>query len=189
GQQGDLTVPADLQVPARHAGVRQPELGVLAAADHIGALTQLVRPAASVVELQCDGRCAAGRVVALAVAARVTGLLTRRLAVVVPAPGGFGVSGLAVVAARRGFPVAAVVGLCVALVLAPVCLSAVAALVRVAALVGIAALVGVATLIRIPRPLLAAAALAGLTAVVVVAGRRVVAGLSGLRRRVSALPV
>ena len=41
-------------MPARHPGVGQPELGVLAAADHVGALPQLVGAAAAVVELQGD---------------------------------------------------------------------------------------------------------------------------------------
>ena len=52
----DLAVPADLQVPTRHPGVGQPELRVLAAADHVGALAQLVGAAAAVIELQRDGR-------------------------------------------------------------------------------------------------------------------------------------
>src|ERR1700742_2097447 len=56
GQQRDLAVPPNLQVATRHTGVRQPELGVLAAADDIRAFTQLVGAPAAVVELQRDRR-------------------------------------------------------------------------------------------------------------------------------------
>src|ERR1700712_2014456 len=52
GQQRDLAVPTDLQVPPRDAGVRETELRVLAASDDVGALTKLVGAAAAVVELE-----------------------------------------------------------------------------------------------------------------------------------------
>src|SRR5271165_3106838 len=54
GQQRHLAVPADLQVPSGHPGVGQPELCVLAAADHVRALAELIGPTAAVVELQGD---------------------------------------------------------------------------------------------------------------------------------------
>ena len=60
GEQCHLAVPPDLQVPTRHPGVRQPELGVLPSADDVGAVTQLVGPSTAVVELQGD-RGAGGR--------------------------------------------------------------------------------------------------------------------------------
>jgi hypothetical protein len=188
-QQRDLAVPPDLQMPARHPGVGQPELGVLAAADHIGAFTQLVGPAASVVELQGDGGTA-GRVVALAVAGAVaTGLALRT--VVVAAAGRLSVARLGIPGAGRGLAVTAVIGLgCVTLVLAAIRLAA------VAALIGVAALLGVAALVRIRRARFLAtvatvfgSAMRGLpTVVVVTAG---VAGLAALRRTVAAgrLPV
>ena len=51
GQHGDIAVPADLHVPTRDAGVGEPELGVLTAADDIGALTQLEGAVAAVLEV------------------------------------------------------------------------------------------------------------------------------------------
>src|SRR5271166_2625570 len=54
GQQRHLAVPADLEVPSGHPGVGQPELCVLAAADHVRALAELIGPTAAVVELQGD---------------------------------------------------------------------------------------------------------------------------------------
>ena len=112
GQQRDLAVPADLQMPAGHPGVGQPELGILAATDHVGAFTQLVGTAAAVVELQRDSG-AAGRVVALAVAAVAAGLAL--LAVVVAAAPGLAIIRLGVTGAGRRLAVAAVVGLGVVL--------------------------------------------------------------------------
>src|ERR1700761_3342469 len=90
-QQRDVTVPPDLQVAARHTGVRQPELGVLAAADDVGAVAQLIGAPAAVVELQGD-RGPGGRVttllpVAAAVAAGLGGLT-----IVIVAPRRFAVS-------------------------------------------------------------------------------------------------
>src|SRR6476619_3471607 len=54
-QRGRLTVPADLQVPARHTGVGQPERGVLPAADHVGALGEVVGAPGAVVEREGGG--------------------------------------------------------------------------------------------------------------------------------------
>src|ERR1700739_3044378 len=102
GQQCGLCIPADLQVTARHTGVRKAELGVLSATDDIGALAQLVGAAAAVVKLQGD-RISRGTVAALAVTAVAgAGLLAvvGRLAVLgllpvlVVAVGGLGVSAL-----------------------------------------------------------------------------------------------
>ncbi len=76
GQQCHLAVPADFQVTTRNTGVGQAELSVLAAADDVRALTQLVGAAAAVVELQRDGGAGRG-VVALAVAV-ATGLRAGR---------------------------------------------------------------------------------------------------------------
>src|SRR5258707_498096 len=74
-QQRDLAIPTDLEVAARHSGVGQPELGVLAATDDVGALAQLIGAAAAVVELQGD-RGSGGGIAALRVGAEATaGLL------------------------------------------------------------------------------------------------------------------
>jgi hypothetical protein len=43
-------------VSARHTGVGQPELGVLAAPDDVGAVAQLVGPATAIIELKSDLR-------------------------------------------------------------------------------------------------------------------------------------
>src|ERR1700761_8525480 len=121
-QQRDVTVPPDLQVAARHTGVRQPELGVLAATDDVGAVAQLVGAPAAVVELQGD-RGPRGRVAALPVAAALRGLT---ILIVVPRR-------LAVPAAvcRSGrLAVTAVVGL-LAIVLTPVALVVAATLLGV----------------------------------------------------------
>src|SRR5215218_4703121 len=145
GQQCDLAVPADLQMPAGNAGVGQPELGVLAAADHVGAFAQLIGPPAAVVELEGD-RGAACREVALPVAGAVATGRRRRSGVVVAAARGLAVTRIAVAdACRLPVVLAAVVGL--AVLLAAVLLTAAVALVAVAAaLIGIGglALVGVA---------------------------------------------
>src|ERR1700759_4547041 len=63
-QQRDVAVPTNLQVAARHTGVRQPELGVLAATDDVGAVAQLVGGRAPPV-------CGGGRVAARAQAGPV----------------------------------------------------------------------------------------------------------------------
>ena len=136
GQQRDLTVPADLQMPTGNAGVGQPELGVLAAADHVGALAQLIGPPAAVVELKGD--CGAtGRVVALPVACAITGRGAGGSGVVVAACRGLAVTRLAV-ACRLPVVLAAVVGL--AVLLAAVLPAAVALVAVAAALIGIAGL-------------------------------------------------
>src|SRR6478735_8256613 len=81
GQQGDLAVPPDFQVSTGDAGVGQPELSVLTASDHVGALAQLVGPAAAVVELKGDVGAACGIVAlpvllaAVLLAATVAGVL------------------------------------------------------------------------------------------------------------------
>src|ERR1700754_1928647 len=106
GQQRDLAVPADLEVPAGHPRVRQPELCVLAASDHVGALTQLVSTATAIVELQGDGR-AAGGVAAVGVGAAIA--LPCGLTVVVAAARRLAVAGFGVSGACRGVAVAAVV--------------------------------------------------------------------------------
>src|ERR1700758_3818677 len=98
-QQRDVTVPPDLQVSARHTGVRQPELGVLAAADDVGTFAQLVGAPTAVVELQGD-RGPRRRVAALAVAAVAAGL--RGLAVVVVATRRLGVSAAGGAVGRSG---------------------------------------------------------------------------------------
>ena len=92
GEQCDVAVPADLQVPPRDAGVGQPELGILAAADHVRALAQLVGAAAAVVELQGHraGTGGRGAVAALVVAA----LFVATGRVVAVAAGGLAVLGL-----------------------------------------------------------------------------------------------
>lgn len=54
-----MSVKAHLEVTARNTGVRQAELCILATADHIGALTQLIGAATAVVQLQRDGGAAA----------------------------------------------------------------------------------------------------------------------------------
>src|SRR5271155_4105381 len=54
GEQCHMAVPTNLEVTAGHTGVRQPELRVLAAADDVGPLTQLVGAPAAVVELEGD---------------------------------------------------------------------------------------------------------------------------------------
>src|ERR1700760_5081001 len=102
-QQRDVAVPTNLQVAARHTGVRQPELGVLAATDDVGAVAQLVGASTAVIELQSD-RGPGGRVTALSIAADVGGL-----AVVVFAPGLLGVS--TAIGLAGGLAVTAVVGL------------------------------------------------------------------------------
>src|SRR5246127_776562 len=68
GEERELPIPADLQVTARHTGVRQPELRILPAPHDVGALAQLVSPAAAVVKLQGD-RGPRGPIAALAVVA------------------------------------------------------------------------------------------------------------------------
>src|SRR5262245_4114062 len=191
GQQRDLAVPADLEMPAGHARVRQPELCVLAPSDHVGALTQLVGTAAAVVELQGDGR-GAGRVAAVGVAPAIA--LPGGLTVVVPAARGLAVAGFGVSGACRGLAVAAVVLLgAIALVLTAVRLPAIAALIGVAPLVWVAALVGVArTRLLATVATVFGTAGCGLTAVVVPAACGLaVTLLSTLRRAVAAgrLPV
>src|SRR5690625_2645225 len=94
-------------MPARHPGVGQTELGVLAAADHVGALPQLVGAAAAVVELQGDGGAdaeAAGLAV-VGVVPEAAGLARlARLAIAAGLAGRTVAAGLAVVVAggRRG---------------------------------------------------------------------------------------
>src|SRR5688500_1239735 len=163
-------------MPTGDTGVGQPELGGLAAADHVGAFAQLVGAAAAVVELQ-GHRGATGRVVALPVTGPVAAGRGRRSAVVVAAGGRLAVARFAVgCAARLTVVLAAVIRLAVllaAVLPAAVALIAVAALIRIAglALVGIAAaLIGVAGL-----------ALVGITA-----GRAAVVVLARRSRR---LPV
>src|ERR1700712_1521589 len=78
GQQRQRPVPPDLEVSTRNPGVREAELGVLSAADHVGALAQLVGATTAVIELQCHR--GAGCAVTLSVSAG----LSRLLAVVIP---------------------------------------------------------------------------------------------------------
>src|SRR5580693_10551418 len=153
-----MAVPTDLQVAARHTGVRQPELGILAATDDVGAVAQLVGAPAAVVELQGD-RGPRGRV-APAVAAALGGLT---ILVVTPRR-------LAVAAAvcRSGrLAVTAVVGL-LAVVLPPVALVVAATLLGVGCpLVGC----GIAALIVAGR----SAAIVGVLAVTLATGLAVAA--------------
>src|SRR5882757_9919131 len=60
-EHGTLQVPGDFQVPARHARVRQPEIGVLAPADDVAALLELVVPVRAVIKLQARGQLARTR--------------------------------------------------------------------------------------------------------------------------------
>src|SRR5882757_2578308 len=55
-EHGTLHVPGDFQVPAGHAGVREPEVGVLAPAHDVAALLELVVPVRTVVQLQARGQ-------------------------------------------------------------------------------------------------------------------------------------
>src|SRR5271166_4635907 len=167
-QQRDVAVPADLQMAARHTGVRQPELGVLAAADDVGAFAQLVGAPTAVVELQGD-RGPGRWVAALAVVAVAAGL--RGLAVVVVATRRLGVSAARGAVGRSGsVTVTAVVGL-LAILLAAVSRPTGIALVVAATLLGVAAtLLGVAApLFGVAAPLFGVAALfvAGRSAAVV----------------------
>src|SRR5271166_4762917 len=167
-QQRDVAVPADLQMAARHTGVRQPELGVLAAADDVGAFAQLVGAPTAVVELQGD-RGPGRWVAALAVVAVAAGL--RGLAVVVVATRRLGVSAARGAVGRSGsVTVTAVVGL-LAILLAAVSRPTGMALVVAATLLGVAAtLLGVAApLFGVAAPLFGVAALfvAGRSAAVV----------------------
>src|SRR6478735_3846839 len=149
GQQGDLAVPPDFQVSTGDAGVGQPELSGLTASDHVGALAQLVGPAAAVVELKGDVGAACG-IVALPVAAIAAGRGGRRLAVVISSGSGVAVAGVGVSARSRRFAVAAVVGLPV-LLAAVLLAAAVAGVLIGATLVGVAAaLLGVTALVGIP---------------------------------------
>src|SRR5271166_5274230 len=160
-QQRDVAVPADLQMAARHTGVRQPELGVLAAADDVGAFAQLVGAPTAVVELQGD-RGPGRWVAALAVVAVAAGL--RGLAVVVVATRRLGVSAARGAVGRSGsVTVTAVVGL-LAILLAAVSRPTGIALVVAATLLGVAA-----PLFGVAAPLFGVAALfvAGRSAAVV----------------------
>src|SRR5271163_1432343 len=125
-QQRDVAVPTDLQVAARHTGVRQPELGVLAATDDVGAVAQLVGAPAAVVELQGD-RGPRGRVAALPVAAAVAAALGG-LTILVVTPRRLAVP--AAVCRSGRLAVTAVVGL-LAIVLTPVALVVAATLLGV----------------------------------------------------------
>ena len=137
GQQRDLAVPPNLQVAARHTGVGQPELRVLAAADDVGALAQLVGTPAAVVELQSDG--GAGRGVAALPVAACRSRRPRRAGRSRSRGGGFGVSaaGRRTVALAGRLTVTAVLGL-LTVVRPAVSLPAAVTLV-VAGLVGVAA--------------------------------------------------
>jgi hypothetical protein len=77
GEERDLSIPADLQMTARHPGVRQPELSILAATHDVGAFTQLVGPAAAIVELQ-GHRSSRGPIAALCVTAVAAALTVVR---------------------------------------------------------------------------------------------------------------
>src|SRR4051794_40023010 len=50
GESGRPSVPGDLQMPSRHARIGQPELGVMAAAHHHGALGELVVAVGPIVQ-------------------------------------------------------------------------------------------------------------------------------------------
>src|SRR5271163_4847942 len=175
GEQCHLAVPPNLQVAARHTGVRQPELRVLAAANDVGALAQLVGAPAAVVELQGD-RGAGRRVAALPVAA-VADVAAgfRGLAIVVVASGlGVAAGGGGVCLAGR-VTVTPVIGLLTVSRPTGVALLVAAARLRVRPLVGC----GVAALVMACRSpavvaVLAVALAAGL-AVTALAIARVVA--------------
>ena len=130
---------------SRHAGVGQPELSVLPPTHDVGAFAQLVGPAAAVVQLQGDdsrgGPVAALSVTAVAAARRLA--VVGRLAVVVVAAGGLGVSraGRGIPPAGDGFGVLGVVTL--AVVLPTVVLLAVSLATLLVAVVVAGALVGV----------------------------------------------
>src|SRR5271169_2289892 len=157
-QQRDVAVPTDLQVAARHTGVRQPELGVLAATDDVGAVAQLVGAPAAVVELQGD-RGPRGRVAALPVAAAVAAALGG-LTILVVTPRRLAVP--AAVCRSGRLAVTAVVGL-LAVVLTPVALVIAATLLGVGCpLVGC----GIAALIVAGR----SAAIVGVLAVTLATG-------------------
>ena len=189
-------------MPARHTGVGQPELGVLPAPHDVGAVTELVGPAAAVIELQGDraSRCcvAALPVASVATGRRLTVVIRGSwLAVVVVAAGGFGVPTARgrIHAARRAFGVLRVVLRCVVLrcvVLLSVVRPAVSGAALLVTLVVPAALVGVsrtlfrgsrrtwgriATLILASRPatIISIPAVARLPAAWLTAGRAVAA--------------
>src|SRR6185436_14401939 len=100
-QRGRLTVPADLQVPARHTGVGQPERGVLPAADHVGALGEVVGAPGAVVERERGGA------LLVAVALRPVVLLPVARLAVPRLPVALVVAGLAVAGLRVGLLVVA----------------------------------------------------------------------------------
>src|SRR3984893_10330382 len=157
----------------RHTGVRQPELGVLAASDDVGAVAQLVGAPAAVIELQGD-RGPGRRVGALAVATVAAGF--RGLAVFIVAPRALGLP--AAVLRSGGVAVTTVIGL-LAVVLPAVSRPTGVALVVVAPLLGLRGpLVGcaVAALIVAGR----SAAVVGVLAVTLATGLAVAARAVGL---------
>ena len=87
-------------MPSGHPGIRQPELSVLAAADHIGALAQLVSTPAAIIELKRDGG-ACGRVFRLSRRCVGTVAALGLLAVVVIRGRGRRVSALVIAAVFR----------------------------------------------------------------------------------------
>src|SRR5699024_5781119 len=60
GERRALAVPGDFQVAAGHPGVRHPEIGLLASADHVAALFERVRTVRTVVDLECGCPLSAG---------------------------------------------------------------------------------------------------------------------------------
>src|SRR5215218_9462082 len=183
-QRGVVTIPVDLEVAARHAGVGQAERGVLPTTDDVGALGQLVAATGAVV--QADGGrqlllVAVPSALLLAVAGLLTvaALLVRVVAAVVALVVGrlvaaallavaLVVAGLAVAGLRRVGLRAAVAGLALRVVAGVVAL-------RGAALLGVAGVVA-----RV-------SGLAGLTGVVALRGALGVAALRGVARLAVAL--
>src|SRR5690606_35441425 len=58
GERRALAGPGDFQVAARDTGVRQPEVGVLATADHVASMLEAVRTVRAVLQLQDGGQLA-----------------------------------------------------------------------------------------------------------------------------------
>src|SRR3954465_11446383 len=91
-------------MPAGDTGIGQPELGVLAAADDVGAFAQLVGAAAAVVELQGD-RMSGRRVLALGWGLGVSAVAAAGGLAVVIVPAALLVAALLVAAAVVGLAI------------------------------------------------------------------------------------
>src|SRR5690349_1338321 len=179
-QRGLVPVPADLEVATGDTGVRQPEGGVLAAADDVRALGQLVAAPRAVVHADAGRELllvaaapaalllAVAVLVVAAVVALVVGLLVAALlAVALLAAVALVVAGLRITGLRVGLLAAVAATLLLAVSLVVALGTAVPALLAVAALLGLAAvtllalLPPVALALLVSR-LLAVAALLGL---------------------------